>query len=106
MTGQEICHCSRYSINPIFIVFNNRRWGLEQVFYTDARFNELVNWPYAKLADLWGGKGYICDNCDKLYHALEDAKKQNRFTLIEAVTAKEELSDEVLAWIEEQKHQT
>ncbi len=106
MTGQEICHCPRYDINPIFVVFNNRRWGLEQVFYTDARFNELVNWPYAKLADMWGGKGYVCDNCEKLYRALEDAKNQNTFTLIEAVTTKEELSDEVLAWIEEQKHQT
>jgi thiamine pyrophosphate-dependent acetolactate synthase large subunit-like protein len=30
MTGQEICHCPRYGINPIFIVFNNKRWGMQQ----------------------------------------------------------------------------
>jgi indolepyruvate decarboxylase len=27
MTGQEICHCPRFGINPIFIVFNNKRWN-------------------------------------------------------------------------------
>ncbi|MFQ6062893.1 MAG: thiamine pyrophosphate-binding protein, partial [Methanosarcinales archaeon] len=52
MTGQEMCHCPRYGINPIFIVFNNRRWGIEQHFYPTAGFNELVNWQYAKLAEL------------------------------------------------------
>ena len=27
MTGQEICHCPRFGINPIFIIFNNKRAG-------------------------------------------------------------------------------
>ena len=103
MTGPEICHCPRYGINPIFVLYNNSRWGMEQVFYPSAGFNELVNWSYAKLADLWGGKGYYCDDCDSLYRALEDAEHQEKFTLIEIITSKEELSDELLAWMEEQK---
>ncbi len=103
MTGQEICHCPRYKINPIFIIINNRRWGMEQLFHPDARFNELVNWPYAQLADLWGGKGYRCENCEQLYNALKDAQKQECFTLIEAVTERDELSKELMAWITEQK---
>ncbi len=101
MTGQEICHCPRFGINPIFIVFNNSRWGMQQLFYPTARFNELVNWSYAKMAELWGGKGYFCDNCDTLYKALEEAHGNKEFSLIEAVIAKEELSDELLAWIKE-----
>ncbi len=103
MTGQEICHCPRYKVNPIFVVINNRRWGMEQLFYPSARFNELVNWPYAQLADLWGGKGYRCENCEQLYRALKDAQGQNCFTLIEVVTERDELSDELMAWIVEQK---
>lgn len=103
MTGQESCHCPRYKINPIFVVINNRRWGMEQLFYPSARFNELVNWPYAQLADLWGGKGYRCENCEQLYKALEDAQGQKCFTLIEVVTDRDELSDELMAWIVEQK---
>ena len=101
MTGQEICHCPRYGINPIFIVFNNSRWGMQQLFYPTAKFNELVNWPYAKMAELWGGKGYLCDNCDSLYRSLEEAYSNKEFSLIEAVIAKEELSDELLAWVKE-----
>jgi indolepyruvate decarboxylase len=103
MTGQEICHCPRYGINPIFIVINNRRWGMEQLFYPSARFNELVNWPYAQLAELWGGKGYQCSNCEQLYRELQDAQGQKCFTLIEVVTERDELSEELMAWIVEQK---
>lgn len=101
MTGQEICHCPRFGINPIFIVFNNRRWGMQQLFYPTANFNELVNWQYAKMADLWGGKGYYCDNCEKLYKSLEEAKNNKGFSVIEAVIEKEDLSDELLAWVKE-----
>jgi indolepyruvate decarboxylase len=75
MTRQEICQCPRYGINPIFIVFNNKRWGMQQLFYPTAKFNELVDLPYSKIAELWGGKGYFCDTCEKLYRALEDSKK-------------------------------
>jgi indolepyruvate decarboxylase len=103
MTGQEICHCPKYKINPIFVVINNRRWGMEQLFYPSARFNELVNWPYAQMAELWGGKGYRCESCEQLYRALQDAQGQKRFTLIEVVTERDELSEELMAWIVEQK---
>ena len=47
---------------------------MQQLFYPTAKFNELVNWSYSKMADLWGGKGYFCDNCEKLYRSLEEAK--------------------------------
>ena len=101
MTGQEICHCPRYGINPIFIIFNNRRWGMQQLFDPTAGFNELVNWPYSRIAELWGGKGYLCDTCEKLYRAFEDAKDNKEFSLIEVVLEKEELSEELLGWVKE-----
>ncbi len=102
MTGQEICHCPRYGINPIFVVVNNRSWGMEQLFHA-SKFNELPNWSYAKMAELWGGKGYLCDTCEKFYKALGDAKQQKVFTLIEVVTARDELPEGLLAWVKEQK---
>jgi len=101
MTGQEICHCPRYGINPIFIIFNNRRWGMQQLFDPTAGFNELVNWPYSRIAELWGGKGYLCDTCEKLYNAFEDAKDNKEFSLIEVILEKEELSEELLGWVKE-----
>jgi len=101
MTGQEICHCPRYGINPIFIIFNNRRWGMQQLFDPTAGFNELVNWPYSRIAELWGGKGYFCDTCEKLYNAFEGAKDNKEFSLIEVILEKEELSEELLGWVTE-----
>ncbi len=95
MTGQEISHCPHFDINPIFMVFNNRQWGMQQLFHPTAHFNELVNWPYAKIAELWGGKGYICDTCETLYRALEDAKNNKEFSLIELQMTKEEYSEEI-----------
>lgn len=106
MTGQEISHCPRFGINPIFIVFNNRRWGMQQLFDPSAGFNELVNWQYAKIAEMWGGKGYFCDTCEKLYHALIDARDNTEFSLIEVFMEKEELSEELLSWLIEMKGQT
>jgi indolepyruvate decarboxylase len=101
MTGQEICHCPPFKINPIFLVFNNRRWGMQHLFYPKAHFNELVDWQYAKMAELWGGKGYACDTCETLYKALEDVKHNREFSLIELQMAKEEYSEEILAWLKE-----
>lgn len=101
MTGQEISHCPHFGINPIFMVFNNRQWGMQQLFHPTANFNELVNWPYAQIAELWGGKGYICDTCETLYRALEDTKNNKEFSLIELQMTKEEYSEEIQAWLEE-----
>jgi indolepyruvate decarboxylase len=101
MTGQEISHCPHFGINPIFMVFNNRQWGMQQLFHPTASFNELVNWPYAQIAELWGGKGYICDTCETLYRALEDTKNNKEFSLIELQMTKEEYSEEIQAWLEE-----
>jgi thiamine pyrophosphate-dependent acetolactate synthase large subunit-like protein len=101
MTGQEMCHCPRFGINPIFIVFNNKRWGMQQLFYPTAKFNELVNWSYSKMAELWGGKGYYCDSCEKLYRALEESKNNKEFSVIEAVLSREDLSEELLSWVKE-----
>lgn len=101
MTGQEICHCPRFKINPIYFVFNNGQWGMQQLFYPDARFNELVNWQYAKMAELWGGRGYVCNTCETLYKALEDAENNREFSLLELQMTREEYSEEILAWLKD-----
>jgi thiamine pyrophosphate-dependent acetolactate synthase large subunit-like protein len=102
MTGQEISHCPRYHIDPVFIVAHNGVWGMEQMFHP-SKMNELANWPYAKLAELWGGKGYVCRTPLELQAALEDAWKQKTFTLIEAITDAAKPSTPLQAFIAQQK---
>jgi len=62
-----------------------------------------VNWPYSKITELWAGKGYLCDTCEKLRTALKDAKDNREFSLIEVILEKEEVSDELPGWMKKIK---
>ena len=83
MTGSEISQASRYGCNPIVVLFNNQRWEMLQAFFPEARYNETVSWPFAKLADLWGGRGFRAFTPRQLRDALSAASDERRFTLIE-----------------------
>jgi indolepyruvate decarboxylase len=105
MTGQEISHCPKLGINPIFIVSNNREWGMEQQYHPSA-FNLLADWPYAKLAELWGGKSYVCGTQKELKDALLDAKGQKMFCLIEVQVDETKPPQPLVKYISEQKPDT
>jgi indolepyruvate decarboxylase len=102
MTGQEISHCPKLGVNPIFIVSNNKWWGMEQQFHPST-FNVLVDWPYAKLAELWGGKGYTCSTQKELNYALLDAKSQKIFCLIEINVDEAKPPEPLINYVSEQK---
>ena len=44
-----------------------------QAFFPDATYNETVSWPFARLADLWGGRGFEIRTPRGLRDALEAA---------------------------------
>ncbi len=83
MTGSEISQARRYGCNPIIVLFNNQRWEMLQAFFPDASYNDTVGWPFAKLADLWGGRGFRAFTPRQLRDALNAAYDETRFTLIE-----------------------
>lgn len=105
MTGQEISHCPKLGVNPIFIVSNNKSWGMEQQYHK-AAFNTLVDWPYAKLAELWGGKSYTCSTQKELQAALDDTKNQKAFCLIEVQVDETKPPQPLAKYISEQKPDT
>lgn len=84
MTGPEISHCLKYKLNPIVVVFNNARWEMLTVIQPKGSYYGLTPWPYAKLAEDWGGKGYRVSTRHELLEALLDAAQQKSFTLIDA----------------------
>ena len=92
MTGGEISHAPEYGCNPIVVLFNNRRWEMLQAFVPDARYNETAEWPFAKLADLWGGRGFEARTPGQLRQILERALGETRFTVIEVPLAKGDIS--------------
>ncbi len=86
MTGPEISHCKKMGINPIVVVFNNRRWEMLTVIQPQGKYYDLTPWPFAKLAEDWGGKGYTVKTRKQMLDAILDAYKQKTFTLIDAQT--------------------
>jgi indolepyruvate decarboxylase len=83
MTGCEISQARRYGCNPIVVVLNNQRWEMLQAFFPEAGYNETVSWPFAKLADLWGGRGFRAFTPRQFRDALNASHEEPRFTVIE-----------------------
>jgi indolepyruvate decarboxylase len=92
MTGSEIAHAGALGCNPIVVLLNNNRWEMLQAFYPHAGYNETVPWPFARLAELWGGRGVIAATMGEFRAALREAWQEPRFTLIEVPLAKGDIS--------------
>ncbi len=92
MTGSEISRAGQYGCNPIILVFNNGQWGMLQVYFPDAGYNQTAGWPFARLAELWGGRGFTVRTPRELREALAAAEGENRFTLIEILLASGDIS--------------
>jgi len=84
MTGMEISHCPRLGISPIVIVFNNASWEMLRVIQPEGSYFDLTPWPFAKLAELWGGKGYTASTRKEMLAALFQAYRQKAFAIIDA----------------------
>ncbi len=87
MTGPEIAHAPRYGLSPIVVVVNNGGW---QIFRPVVRRTELLDlppWPYAQLAQAWGGRGFRVETARALRAALDEAARARCFVVIEACVA-------------------
>lgn len=100
MTGSEISHATQYGCNPIVVLFNNTRWEMLQAFFPGARYNDTVSWPFAELADLWGGRGFQAFTPRQLRDALHAAYEEPRFTLIEVGLQRGDVSPILRGFVE------
>ena len=100
MTGPEISQCVRYGLNPIVILFNNNRWEMLQAFFPTSSYNDTVPWPFAQLADLWGGCGIEVRTPADLRSALKAAYLEDRFCLIEVRLAPGDISPILRGFVE------
>jgi indolepyruvate decarboxylase len=92
MTGPEISQAPVYRCRPIVVVFNNARWEMLQAFFPDAGYNTTVPWPFAKLADLWGGRGLNARTPGEFTRALHEAWQGDSFTVIDVALERGDLS--------------
>jgi len=92
MTGPEIAQAPRYGLNPIVLVLNNGGWQIFRPVVTRHELLSVPPWPYARLADDWGGRGFYVERVDELRAALAEASRLPSFVVIEAVVRPDDLS--------------
>jgi indolepyruvate decarboxylase len=92
MTGVELAHAPRHGVNPIVVVVNNGGWGIFRPVTPRAELLDLPAWPYAELAERWGGLGARVSDVEELEKALERAHADRRFALVEATVDPDDLS--------------
>ena len=104
MTGLEISHAPRHNPNPIVLVMNDSRWG---IFRPVSERQDLLNtppWPYAKLAEAWGGKGLQAHTVKELREALEEADQTSSFVIIAVMVRQYDLSPVTETYIKASVH--
>jgi indolepyruvate decarboxylase len=84
MTGPEISHAPPLGLSPIVVLVNNGEWGIFRPVSPRADLLSIPPWPYAELAQAWGGVGFQARTRDELREALRAAHEVRGFVLIES----------------------
>jgi indolepyruvate decarboxylase len=92
MTGHEISHAPARGLSPIVVLVNNAGWGIFRPVSPRADLLTIPPWPYAELAQAWGGVGFQARTREELREALRAAHEVNGFVLIESHVAPGDLS--------------
>ena len=95
LTAMEIGNMMRRGLKPIVIVLNNSGYTIERILSNDPNdsFNEIADWNYAKLPELFAGDIWIAQaSTDKEFDtALKLAEHQDKMCYIEIFTEKMDL---------------
>jgi indolepyruvate decarboxylase len=83
MTGPEISHAPRWGVEPIVVVVNNGGWGIFRPVTPKQSLLDIPSWPYAKLAEAWGGTGFEARTRRELCQALDTAHRTAGFVVVE-----------------------
>ena len=92
MTGPEISHAPLRGLSPIVLLINNSGWGIFRPVTPRKDLLEIPPWPYAELAQAWGGVGIRAETRKELREALREAHEVRGFVLIECIVPPDDIS--------------
>jgi indolepyruvate decarboxylase len=101
MTGPEISHGPRHGVAPIVVLVNNSGWQIFRPVSPRPDLLAIPPWPYAELAQAWGGVGFRVETRGELREALRAAHERNVFAVIECKIPPDDLSPISRKYIEE-----
>jgi indolepyruvate decarboxylase len=88
MTAQELSTLIRHRLNPVIFLMNNRGYTVERVIH-DGPYNDIQNWRYSQLVQVFGPVSDMCWGCEvrtegQLESAIDRAAREtSRLALIE-----------------------
>ena len=83
MTGAEISYAPLRGLTPIVVLVNNAGWGIFRPVTPRKDLLQIPPWPYAELAQAWGGVGIEAKTRRELREALRAAHEVRDFVIIE-----------------------
>jgi pyruvate decarboxylase len=102
LTAQEVSTMIRYHARPIIFLINNRGYTIEVEIH-DGPYNNIQNWDYAGLVNVFkagGGEamGLRVNTAGELAHAVEQAVSFDGLVLIECTIDRDDCTRELLEW--------
>ncbi len=102
LTAQEVSTMIRFRANPIIFLVNNRGYTIEVEIH-DGPYNNIKNWDYAGLVDVFNagegnGLGLRARTAGELSAAIARAKSHAELVLIECSLARDDCSAELRQW--------
>jgi indolepyruvate decarboxylase len=92
MTGPEISFAPMRGLSPIVVLVNNGGWGIFRPVTPRKELLEIPPWPYAELAQAWGGVGIRVQSRNELREALRAAHEVRGFVIIECCVPPTDIS--------------
>jgi len=83
MTGPEISFAPQRGLSPVVVLVNNGGWGIFRPVTPRKDLLEIPPWPYADLAQAWGGVGLVAETREDLREALRAAHHVQDFVIVE-----------------------
>ena len=65
------------------VIVNNGGWGIFRPVTTQQGLLKIPNWPYAEMANGWGGAGFAVNTVGELRDSLHEAHSLQRFAIID-----------------------
>jgi indolepyruvate decarboxylase len=102
LTAQELSTIIRQRVKATVLLLNNKGYTIEVEIH-DGPYNDIQNWNYAALIDVFNGDdgngiGLKAGTSQELADALATANQHDGLTFIECMLSRDDCTSDLLLW--------